>query len=673
MTRPVPEGDSGLPIQGTDLILTLRPNRDEPLPQSVDDVEARVRPTDAETKAAYERNPDTNALTDARVALLDTISSPIRAVGLLQWSVTPTLLDGRATEDLERTFRLEFETPHLSLAHLYFEIWIEDRMVHARRQWADAGHLDVAVSNAHASAIAGALAAARTSLNLELRFFTGAATVPLAAVTARRVQIVEVEEGDSGEGQTEAQVRALIRALVLDQAETGNADPWAKSKLPADTVYAAAAMQLVSDASDIGYQTIGSAAQFNAFLGSHATSSKPRLLYFSVAITNHVFNGIRYNIVERQVRYFRPGSTVGVNFFVLPDEDAGGIPAVVQVSPGEIDKNNIPAYLRIAVHTRRNLFPAATRLRLTLFGQVYHTNYAPAQLEHTFNIAVTAALRATIANLSASGANSETQVQVVPLDAQDRISGPDTIPTYDLQVTEGGAASDDAGLTQVQQIGLLAFAPEPGVIGYDNTASLSAQMRTIELSVLNPEVLTGDIWVEGWTQGQRGLDRTKWSAGVSPLRITITELWADSAAPNLIADPGAPVEVRLRFFDAAEDGNEIERTGLNIPIVKVARATSVIVAAVDGADNAGVTNFQLPANYTDWKNLVVAMWEGEYDDIVEKSMPTAVIAAQTADREFLISRDAQAGRSVRLMWDLSERRMTRVHQMDTIIYAALTD
>ena len=142
----------------------------------------------------------------------------------------------------------------------------------------------------------------------------------------------------------------------------------------------------------------------------------------------------------------------------------------------------------------------------------------------------------------------------------------------------------ETGLTQAQQIGLLQWAPEPAVIGYRTEADLTTAVKTINLKILNPELLTGDIWVEGWTQGQRGFNRTKWNNTINPI-ITVTDSWAESVANNIATDGDGELEVRLRFFDAATAGNEIERIGVNIPIVDL-RAVKVRFESVVGASPA---------------------------------------------------------------------------------------
>ena len=231
-----------------------------------------------------------------------------------------------------------------------------------------------------------------------------------------------------------------------------------------------------------------------------------------------------------------------------------------------------------------------------------------------------------------------------------------------------------AQLAQLEQIALLTLIPNPAFIPYTDSVALATVVRNLRMDIPNPELLKGDIWVEAWVQGQRGLERTKWSNAIN-VRSVLTESIGTSIADNLVSGVDNDIEFRLRFYDAATAGNEIERIGVNIPIVKVPRKTNVIQAAVDGTLGAGVTSITLPTNYAEYERLEVAMYEGKQNDIAEKSMPTAVIAAQTANREFLISRDAEGSGSVRLEWNRVARTLTSAqatgNARDTIIYAAL--
>ena len=518
------------------------------------------RRTAAELKADYESNADTNAFTDAEKAEVATLSSPIRAVGLLQWAVTPTLLEGRAAADIERTFRLEFELPHLPLSHLYHEVWIEDRMVHARRQWSDAGHLDVAVSDIHAGAIAGALPAARTSLNLELRFFAGAAGGDAVAATARRVQIVE-DDGSSqgGDGLTDAQVRALIGVLVLDQAETGNPSPWPKSKLPRDTVYQAALDNVARGAIgriDVNPGRIAAAADLDGTyqcILSLTDSERSALTGAGVNYLEIWFGTETVHVVSP----WAPALATRINAVVDTSEESEiGAPgnALPVRAVYRVNQGGGQAYfaegagaLRIGGHSDTDAGDTWNAVNASSAGGLNSKLVAHRLNDDAMLVTITASF--------ATGVRSYVSGQrwyLAPHQSSERFMV---------------LVSEDHPLTAAQQIAQLTLLPDPGSISFTSQTDLAVKVKTVSIRIPNPELLTGDVWVEGSIEGQPGLVRTKWATNIASLVITLSDLSASAVATAAIAASDPHLDVRLRFFDAAMDGNEIERVGVNIPLV----------------------------------------------------------------------------------------------------------
>ena len=518
------------------------------------------RRTAAELKADYEANPDTNAYTDAEKAEVATLSSPIRAVGLLQWAVTPTLLEGRAAADIERTFRLEFELPHLPLSHLYVEIWIENRMVHARRQWSDAGHLDVAVSDIHAAAIAGALAAARTSLNLELRFFAGAAGGDAVAATARRVQIVE-DDGSSqgGDGQTEAQVKALIRAGVLDQAETGNADRWKKSKMPADTVYDADLASVARSAIgriDVNPGRIGAAADLDGTYQCIVSLTDSEVSALTAASVNYLEIWFGTETVH-VVSPWAPALASRIDAVVDTSEEreigAAGtalpVRAVYRINQGgsqEFFAEGAGA-LRIGGHSDTDAGDTWNAVDASSAGGLNSKLVAHRLNDDAMLVTITDGF-ATAIRTYVSGQ----RWYLAPHQSSERFMV---------------LVSEDHPLTTAQQIAQLTLLPDPGSISFTSQTDLAGKVKTVRIGIPNPELLTGNVWVEGAIEGQPGLARTKWATNIAALAITLTDLNASAVATAAIAGDDPHLDVRLRFYDAAMDGNEIERVGVNIPLV----------------------------------------------------------------------------------------------------------
>ena len=92
--------------------------------------------------------------------------------------------------------------------------------------------------------------------------------------------------------------------------------------------------------------------------------------------------------------------------------------------------------------------------------------------------------------------------------------------------------------------------------------------------------------------------------------------------------------------------------------------SSVLVAAVNGSDTAGVTRFTLPVGYNTYNRLMLVFWRVSNNRIGAITLPTAFLHAQTASREIYID-------FILATWNPT----TRVFSGDTdrIIYAELRD
>ena len=175
-------------------------------------------------------------------------------------------------------------------------------------------------------------------------------------------------------------------------------------------------------------------------------------------------------------------------------------------------------------------------------------------------------------------------------------------------------------LTTAQQIALLTLIPDPGGIQFTSQTDLVGQVKTLAIRVPNPELLTGDVWIEGETQGQPGLRRTKWATNIATLTIMLQDASADAVANGLIANGDGHVEARLRFFDAAVAGNEIEIIGVNIPLVDLrAPFDPNTIDGVTGGDVTQIDNVRTAG----FQGLSV--WYGtkaQFDAIVSKDAST---------------------------------------------------
>ena len=134
----------------------------------------------------------------------------------------------------------------------------------------------------------------------------------------------------------------------------------------------------------------------------------------------------------------------------------------------------------------------------------------------------------------------------------------------------GGTAS-----TPAQQIALLNLVASPAGISFRSADELTNAVKAIDIQISNPELLTGDVWVEGWLQGQRGLDRTKWTSATSALRLTFNDTTASAISAGVIDD--RDISLSLRFFSVASGGSEIERRDVFIPISRIGRPPQSLV------------------------------------------------------------------------------------------------
>ena len=137
-------------------------------------------------------------------------------------------------------------------------------------------------------------------------------------------------------------------------------------------------------------------------------------------------------------------------------------------------------------------------------------------------------------------------------------------------------------LTQAQQIGLLSIHTEPSIIPYSPGGLEAALQRTIRLAVANPEILEGDIWVQGSIDGQPILARRKWSNATGSLPFVISQQLARSIGQN------PELDVRLSFYDAANAGNLVEELSYGVDLLPVPRPLRQSVVANSAATEVDV-------------------------------------------------------------------------------------
>lgn len=197
-----------------------------PTAEDITAAEVREAFDDVVDSFVHQDDPQPDPLTHEERASIASVASPIRAVGLLQWHISPGIVEGHSEAVLNRTFRLQFESPYFPLTDYYFDVTIETPrqvqvLVHARRQWAQVTHLDVAISDTKAREIAGLLEAGDDHLEINIRYFPDNVTPGWVAATSRRVLLVDPDSdsGDSGTADNVAR-QAAARADAKATANT---------------------------------------------------------------------------------------------------------------------------------------------------------------------------------------------------------------------------------------------------------------------------------------------------------------------------------------------------------------------------------------------------------------------------------------------------------------------
>lgn len=168
------------------------------------------------------------------------------------------------------------------------------------------------------------------------------------------------------------------------------------------------------------------------------------------------------------------------------------------------------------------------------------------------------------------------------------------------------------------------------------------------------------------------------------LRYTFTEAQVGTIGNSITSDvEKLTADVTITYSDSTTSVTRLafgvqDPNGPAAPVVGP-RADNIIQAAVNGADNAGVTSITLPADYATYKKLHLALWEANEDSLVEYVSSTAVLAinAVSGGRTIIAGgriggRQGQGGQPLTLTWTASTRVLA-LGGGDRIIYAALED
>lgn len=137
--------------------------------------------------------------------------------------------------------------------------------------------------------------------------------------------------------------------------------------------------------------------------------------------------------------------------------------------------------------------------------------------------------------------------------------------TARVSTNETDITALEAGeLTTVGKIALLSLTSEPTGVAFKTDDELAAALRRTVVRISNPELLDGDVWVEGQVVGQPALARTKWSSATSALNLDLSQNVAQSVSNNIATDTDYAAD--LAFFAQANGGSEIERLQVRITL-----------------------------------------------------------------------------------------------------------
>ena len=227
------------------------------------------------------------------------------------------------------------------------------------------------------------------------------------------------------------------------------------------------------------------------------------------------------------------------------------------------------------------------------------------------------------------------------------------------------ATSQNSGGDNLVSVGVAAAVAAPDSI---LLAAPGIPDQTVALAVVPGGNLTiGGVAVARYTGIYRGTG-------------SLAQSWVDVRGNNRQVRFGLIRGGAYLHEDATYDEPDTRNPGLYVRMADLSwlrwsptREPYVLQAALNGEDRnprSAVTSLTLPADYADWRNLVVGGWETQEDDIVQGSAATALLAAQTGRRIVVLAGNPGAGKNFVGTWDPSTR-ILNITGGDTILYAAL--
>ena len=412
---------------------------------------------------------------------------------------------------------------------------------------------------------------------------------------------------------------------------------------------------------DLQVRTINTAVQLIAFLNAQQNSDTPAIVHFTLGVTE-VFNGETHTFKTDDVVYFPPKSVVSKTI-PLPEPNVGGNIGIVPKNIADIasiDGDYVLGVAALDVEHLKRL--GVDQYEIWFKDEAVHTvdPWAPvADFTVSFNVS----------------SSEETQIglkdgdRIVPIRLVFRSGGTfvDWLSGF-LTIGDDMAGGDAAELTDVQKaLDLGAYLETPVV--ERASAAIEGPWR---INFDNPTALPDSgYWFTIDVEGQPATQgRVAW-AQASSASFTI----ATAVAEAIFQGAGAKraIELNLYFYTAAAGraSDYVARLRYGVAFL-TAKAANILQVAVDGGDAAGVASIVLPATYDSWKRLSLGIWEANSDDIDVIEIPTAIIKAQTVNRDFRIYGGRNNQQVAMITWVVATRTMDPSGN-DRIIYAELTD
>lgn len=409
------------------------------------------------------------------------------------------------------------------------------------------------------------------------------------------------------------------------------------------------------------YVEIGSLSQFLTAVRAQETKATPTLMLFNVAV-DVVEQSVRHQYQVRELAWFAPGATTGVDLFSVPR----GYVGKVEITPPNIAAaTDLDGSYQVVLSDVdvAGLTASGVNVLEIWFGDESVQTVSPWAPVSTD--VITAVVDTT----------EETQIgsvgDVVRVRAVFREDGT-YVGEIGTSLTVGGESAD--GLTSEQSAAIDALPPfstimiEPRGIP---SSDYPPHFDFVFIDRITSKTITAaSITIGLYTiAAHSSTPLSRLANNTARLRFAFTEDQRSTLSANVGAtDSDILGDLTLTYSDGTTHRHRFLFL-LNDPAFSSAKRT--IVAAVAGSDTAGVASFALPSDYENYNSLIMSCWENDSDRIVTKTIPTAVIAIAANNQVFTIGLSGRQGdRDIQATWTTANRTFT-ITSPERCIFAEL--